>query len=233
MIGISDEHQELGRVARAFLDSNGARAESRAMLEAASDRLPAFWKGMAELGWMGLHVDEAHGGQGFGLPELSVVLEAMGFAMAPGPFLPTVLASALVAEHGSDGARDDLLPGLAAGSCVGAVGLGGDLAFASDGRLGGSGGPVLGAELAGLFVVCVGDDVALLDADQPGLSIEPQKNVDTSRRVALVRCDGVEIAESRRLPGARPALVRLARTLSAAEAAGGARACTEMATAYA
>jgi alkylation response protein AidB-like acyl-CoA dehydrogenase len=182
---------------------------------------------------MGLHVDEAHGGQGFGLPELSVVLEALGFAMAPGPFLPTTLAAALVAECGSDAAREALLHGLADGSLVGAVGLGGDLAYDGDGRLLGSAGLVLGAEVAQIFAVCVGDDVALLSPDQAGLTALPQKNLDPSRRVAAVRCEGALVSESNRMPGARRALERLARTLSAAEAAGGARACTEMATAYA
>ena len=122
-IALTEEHQELARVARAFLDSNQVRGESRALLEAPSDRLPSFWKEMAGLGWMGLHIDEAHGGQGFALPELSVVLEALGFAMAPGPFLPTTLAAALVAECGSDAARETLLPSLAGGSLVAAVGL--------------------------------------------------------------------------------------------------------------
>ncbi len=231
-IGLTEEHQELARIARAFLDSNEARGASRALLETPSDSLPSFWKEMAELGWMGLHVDEAHGGQGFGLPELSVVLEELGFAMAPGPFLPTTLASALVAERGSDGAREVFLPGLADGSLVGAVGLGGDLEYNAGGGLHGSAGLVLGAEVAQIFAVCVGDDVALLTPDQVGLSVETQKNLDPCRRVAAVRCEGVEVSESNRLPGARRALERLARTLSAAEAAGGARACTEMASAY-
>jgi len=232
-IALTEEHRELSRVARAFLDSNGARGESRALLEAPSDRLPSFWKEMAALGWMGLHFDEAHGGQGFGLSELSVVLEALGFAMAPGPFLPTTLAAALVAECGSDAAHDALLPGLADGSLVGAVGLGGDLAYDRNGRLHGSAGLVLGAEVAQIFAICVGDDVALLTPDLAGLSLEPQKNLDPSRRVSAVLCEGTEVPESNRLPGARGTLERIARTLSAAEAAGGARACTEMATAYA
>ena len=89
-IALTEEHQELARVARSFLEARGARAEARAALEAPADRLPGFWKEMAELGWLGLHVDEARGGQGFGLPELSIVLEAFGHAVAPGPFLPTV-----------------------------------------------------------------------------------------------------------------------------------------------
>jgi alkylation response protein AidB-like acyl-CoA dehydrogenase len=54
-IALSEEHQELARVARAFLASQDARGESRALLEAPADRLPQFWKEMAELGWMGLH----------------------------------------------------------------------------------------------------------------------------------------------------------------------------------
>jgi alkylation response protein AidB-like acyl-CoA dehydrogenase len=232
-IGLTEEHQELARVARSFLEAHGARAESRVLLEAPGDRLPGFWKEMAQLGWMGLHVEEARGGQGFGLPEVSVVLEALGHAAAPGPFLPTALASALLVECGSEAARGAFLPGLADGSLVGAVGLGGDLALSADGRLSGSAGLVLGAELAGLLVVCAADDIALLATEQPGVAVEAQKNVDPSRRAAAVACDGVEVPEERLLRGARKALARLARTLAAAEAAGGARACTEMATAYA
>jgi alkylation response protein AidB-like acyl-CoA dehydrogenase len=232
-IALSEEHQELARVARAFLDSHEARVESRALLEEPSERLPGFWKEMAELGWMGLHVDETHGGQGFGLPELSIVLEELGFALAPGPFLPTTLAAALLVECGSKAAQGAFLPGLADGSLVGAVGLGGDLELGADGRLSGSAGLVLGAELAQLLVVCVGDGVAVLQADQPGVTALPQKNLDPSRRVCAVGCDAVEVSAANLLRGARNALTRLARTLTAAEAAGGARACTEMATEYA
>jgi len=232
-IALTEEHRELARVARAFLDSHAAREESRSLLEAPRDRLPGFWKEMAGLGWMGLHIGEAHGGAGFGLPELSVVLEALGASVAPGPFLPSAIASALVAERGEDAARDAFLPRLADGSLVGAFGLGGELAWNEGGRLEGSAGWLLGAEVAGLLAVVVGEDVALLEADQPGVSVEPQKNLDPSRRVARVCCRGVEVPPSHRVPGARGALERLARTLAAAEAAGGARACTETATAYA
>ncbi len=240
-IALSEEHQELARVARAFLDSHHALGESRELLEATSDRAPSFWKEMAELGWLGLHVEEGFGGQGFGLPELSIVLEALGFAMAPGPFLPTTIVSALLGEAGDASAREALLPGLADGSLVAAVDLpreydgecdGGGFREEDTGRLRGSGW-VLGAASARLFAIRVGDDVVLLDAHQTGVSVEAQKNLDPSRRVATVCCDGAELREGYRLRGARPALERITRALAAAEAAGGARACTEMATAYA
>ncbi len=232
-IAISDEHQELGRVARSFLTSHDARSASRAMLEAADDRVPDFWKAMAELGWLGLHIDEAHGGQGFGLSELSVVVEALGFAMAPGPFLPTVVTSALINEVGHESARTALLPALAGGACIGGTGISGDLAFGPEGRVSGSAGWVLGAELAGVLALGVGDDVVLVEAGQPGVSIAAQKNLDPSRPAARVELDGVEVDPSRRLSAARPRLVRFVRTLAAAEAAGGARAVTEMAADYA
>ena len=203
------------------------------MLEEPTDRLPAFWQGMADLGWMGLHVDEAHGGQGFGTLELAIVLEALGYAVAPGPFLATTLASALLVRCGSEAARDSYLPGLAAGSLVAAVGLGGELAFGADGSLRGTGGLVLGAELAQLFVLCAEDDVVLLDAAEGEIETVAQKNLDPGRRVGLVNCEGVRVPPESRLAGARPTLELLARTLSAAEAAGGARACTDMASEYA
>ena len=67
---------------------------------------------MAELGWLGLAVPEEFGGSGFGLPELVVVIEELGRAIAPGPFVPTVIASAVIAAAGDDGIRAELLPRL-------------------------------------------------------------------------------------------------------------------------
>jgi alkylation response protein AidB-like acyl-CoA dehydrogenase len=232
-IALTEEHRGHARIARSFLDARRTRADSWARLDAPRESMPGFWKDMAALGWMGLHVDEASGGQGFGLAELAIVLEELGYALAPGPFLPTTLASALLVERGGETARSAFLPGLADGSLVGAVSLRGDVTLGEDRRLSGSAGLVLGAELAGLLVLCVGNDVALVRADQPGVAIEAQKNIDQSRRVAAVTCDGVEVPAESLLPGARKALARLARVLSAAEAAGGARACTEMAAGYA
>ena len=71
-------------------------------------------------GWLGLHVDEALGGEGYGLPELAVVLEELGRACAPGPFLPTVLAAAVVQAAGKETAAE-IVPGLASGETVGTV----------------------------------------------------------------------------------------------------------------
>src|SRR5947207_3188430 len=99
-IAITDDHRELGRVVRAFLTEHGALAAHRAMLDDELDGLPEFWKELAALGWLGLHVPEDLGGSGYGLAELAVVLEETGRVVAPGPFLPSVWASAALVAFG-------------------------------------------------------------------------------------------------------------------------------------
>ena len=106
-------------MARSFLDRQ--RSAARDTLDAPDDALPPFWKELAALGWLGLAVPEEFGGEGAGLPELAVVLEEMGRVVAPGPFLPTVLASAILVEAGPAELRTALLPGLVDGSRIGAV----------------------------------------------------------------------------------------------------------------
>src|SRR5579864_999122 len=115
-LGISEEHQALQDSARRFLEARCPSAVPRALLDAGDADAavrPPFWDELAKLGWLGLHLPEAHGGQGYSLVELSIVLEELGRAAAPGPFLPTVLASSLVLAGGSAEQRAALLPSLA------------------------------------------------------------------------------------------------------------------------
>ncbi len=182
-----------------------------------------------KLGWLGLAVPEEHGGSGFGLPELVIVAEEMGRAVAPGPFVPTVTASAVIAAAGSPQVQARLLPGLADGSSVGAAALGGDVRV-SGGTASGSAGVVLGGHLADVLVVSAGDDIAIVNCRDGGVSVQVPANLDPARRSARVTLDG---ASAEIVPGGRQVLTDLARTMLAAEAAGVARACTEMATEYA
>src|SRR5579875_1343671 len=99
-IAITEEQRALARTVSDFLSARGARAAARDLLDAGSEPLPAFWAELAALGWLGIHLPEEHGGSGFGLPELVIVAEQMGRAVAPGPFVPTVAASATLAAAG-------------------------------------------------------------------------------------------------------------------------------------
>jgi len=228
-IAIADEHRELAKTVSDFLSARGARAANRALLEADSEPLPEFWSELGGLGWLGLHLPEEHGGSGFGLPELVVVAEEMGRAVAPGPFIPTVTASAVLAAIGPADAQATLLPGLADGSLRGAVALGGDI-HVTDGTASGPAGVVLGGHLADVLLIGTGDDVAIVDRRAGGVSVTVPANLDPARRAARVTLDG---AAAQVVPGVRQVLTDLARVLLAAEATGVAAECTTMAAEYA
>jgi alkylation response protein AidB-like acyl-CoA dehydrogenase len=168
-IALTDDHRELAEVARGFLASQKARAAARSMLDAAEEDRPPFWSALVELGWLGLHIDEEHGGSGYGLPELVVVIEELGRAVAPGPFVPTVIASAVIAKDGSAEQQSRLLPGLIDGSVVAGIGLGGDVSL-GDGVADGDAGIALGAGLADLLLIAAGDDVLAIER---GLGARP------------------------------------------------------------
>jgi alkylation response protein AidB-like acyl-CoA dehydrogenase len=231
-IAISDAHRELADVARSFLQGEKARAAARALLDAPDEGRPGFWDSMVELGWTSLHVPERYGGSGYGLPELVVVVEALGRSVAPGPFLPTVVLSAIVSDCGSDDLRDRLLPGLVDGSTVAGMGLGGLLTTIDD-VIDGDAGVVLGAGTADLLALAVGDGLAIVPRGAAGVTMTTGGNLDPTRRSAHVRLDGVALDEVSLLRGRRARALAFARTLAAAEASGGARECVEMATDYA
>jgi alkylation response protein AidB-like acyl-CoA dehydrogenase len=77
------------------------------------------WKEMAELGWTGILIDEAHGGLNFGFRGLGLILEAAGRHLAATPLLSTVAgASRLVQKIGSSDQKESLLPAIAAGDSI-------------------------------------------------------------------------------------------------------------------
>ncbi len=230
-IAITDEHKELSATVRALLSAQGALAANRALLESRETR-PSFWQEMADLGMLGVHLPEAHGGGGASLSELVVIVEELGRQVAPGPFLPTALASSVIARCGSPEQQAAYLPVLADGSVTAALGLGGSLA--RDGRtLDGDGGIVLGGTHADLLLLRAGDDVVIVRHDAQGLTLGTSSDIDPSRRSAAVSASSVTVADNDVLTGATRRAHALARTLGAAEAAGVMAACTDMAVAYA
>jgi 3-oxochol-4-en-24-oyl-CoA dehydrogenase len=224
-IAITDDHRALAQTVSEFLGARGARGTARNLLEARTEGLPRVWGELGKLGWLGLHLPEEHGGSGFGLPELVIVAEQFGRAVAPGPFVPTVIASAVIAAAAPPDLQARLLPGLASGSTIGAVALGGDVA---DGT--GNAGIAASGHLADVLLVAQGDDVLVVETADDGVKTEVPANLDPTRRIARVTLTG---APAIVLPGARGLLTDLARLLFAAEAAGVAREVTEQAAEYA
>jgi alkylation response protein AidB-like acyl-CoA dehydrogenase len=232
-IAITDDHQELGATVRGVLTAHKALQSARALLESDEEPRPSYWSEMADLGWLGIHLPEEFGGSGAGLPELVVVLDELGRQVAPGPFLPTVLASAVVAQCGSAEQKGRLLPGLADGTTTAALGLGASELALTGGTLHGDAGTVLGGRAAGLLLFLVGDDVVIVPAGTAGLDVTLPPDLDPTRRSMRVAADGVAVAAGDVLPGAAVRAVALARVLGAAEAVGGSAACVDSAVEYA
>src|SRR5215467_10113296 len=228
-IAITEEHRALAETVAGLLTMHQSRAAARGLLAAQADTLPAFWPELGGLGLLGLHIPEEFGGSGFGLAETLVVAEQMGRCLAPGPFVPTVAASAVLAAAGPDDLNKRLLPALADGSAIGAVALGGRVSLAG-GAATGEAGVVISGHLADVLLVGAGDDVLVIEKSAGGIEAEVPANLDPSRRAARVRLDA---APATVLAGARGLLTGVARAVLAAEAAGIARETTEQAAEYA
>ena len=228
-IAVTEDHRALAQTVADFLAKHQARASARGLLESDEEQLPGFWAELAGLGMLGMHLPEELGGAGFTLSEVLVVAEQLGRAVAPGPFVPTVITSALIAAAAPEDLRQRLLPGLADGSLIGAAALGGDVSY-DDGTASGNAGVVISGALADILLVPSGDDVLVIEKALGGVAAEVPTNLDPSRRAAKVR---LEAARATALPGARGLLTDIARTVFAAEAAGIAAEVTDQASAYA
>src|SRR3954447_23493562 len=118
---LTDDQQEIKRTAHELLASRATAAKVREAAEAGSYD-DALWRELSELGWPGIAIAEEHGGQGLGFVELAVLLEELGYALAPSPFLGTVLAAMALETAGSSAQKERWLPKLASGEATGAFG---------------------------------------------------------------------------------------------------------------
>jgi alkylation response protein AidB-like acyl-CoA dehydrogenase len=173
--GFTDDQREIQRTARELL-SDRARPE-RVREHAEAGRTDTeLWRELCELGWPGIAVAEQLGGQGLGRIELSILCEELGRAVAPVPFLPSVLAATVIEAAGSPGQRERWLPGLASGEITGALGV----AHRGTAEL------VIGAVDAAVIVLVDGDRRARVIAS-PEAGVDAVASIDPTRPAARVR----------------------------------------------
>ncbi|GAB1820464.1 acyl-CoA dehydrogenase [Herbidospora sp. RD11066] len=221
-IGLSEEHEAL----RESVTGWAGRFVTPQVVRAESDGRPSFWSGLADQGLLGLHLPEDVGGSGYGLLEAAVAVEALAEKIAPGPYVPTVLASAAI--HAAD-PKSDLLAGLADGSLTGALALDGAFTATSEGAVSGVAEQVLGAAQADILVLPAGDTWVAVEASAATITAIPA--LDLTRGVARVELSG---AEGRVLDGLTAETVRhLAAVLLGADAIGVASWCVSAAADYA
>jgi alkylation response protein AidB-like acyl-CoA dehydrogenase len=116
----TDDQQAIKSTAHDFLAARLKPDKLRELAEAGSYD-DALWKEMSELGWPGIFIGEEHGGQGLGVVELVILMEELGYALAPSPFLSNAAAGLMIQHAGSDEQRDRWLPGIASGEQRGTV----------------------------------------------------------------------------------------------------------------
>ena len=77
-----------------------------------------YWQTMAELGWLGVTVPEAHGGFGGNQADTMVLMEAFGKGLVLEPFFASaVLGTRAIVAGASSELQNKLLPKLMAGEC--------------------------------------------------------------------------------------------------------------------
>ena len=235
-IAITPEHQDLAASVRSLVARIAPSEVLHQALETPIATPPPYWRAAADQGLQGVHLVESVGGQGFGILELAVVLAEFGLGAVPGPFVPSAIASALIAAHDPD---STLLGDLASGAVIAAYALESSMSATRQGDVlvvAGQARSVPAAAQATLLVLPVSADVGtvwmVLDADR--LDVEQVASVDPLRPVAHVRADDVQVGENRVLSNLSiNAAQAIASTLLSAEAVGVARWATDTASAYA
>jgi alkylation response protein AidB-like acyl-CoA dehydrogenase len=128
---LNEDQREIKSVARELLGARSGWARVREAAVAGEYDEP-LWREIVELGWPGIAVSEANGGQGLGIVELAVLLEELGYACAAVPFLSTAVAAAIIDRH-SDGDLVEHLPGLLRGETRVGIGRTGLIVDGADG----------------------------------------------------------------------------------------------------
>jgi alkylation response protein AidB-like acyl-CoA dehydrogenase len=254
------EQDELRDAVRSVLTGDCPMSLVREVVEKGATA-DALWSRMVALGWPALTVPESAGGLGMGAVELAVVVEELGRAVTPGPFVPTVTQFAsVVAEAGSPEQQARFLGAVAAGERTGTLALveargAVDLARITaaaepDGTgfvLRGTKTMVVEAATADEIVVVArrpathGDaGVGAFVVPQADVGVEPVEALDGSRPLARVTLDGARTDPDRVLGEPGPATatairraVELAVTMLSIETVGAAQAIFDVTLEYA
>jgi len=229
----STDQDAIQETVRAFLADELPMERIRQMIDARNFApLASVWKRAAELGFFALGLPESVGGSGFTLTEEMILFEELGRALAPGPWLGTVLAAHALCSLG-DAAATTLLHRVTGGElpvafaeCEAAA-----LAFAG-GSLSGRVAGVGGAAVCGALLLLAGDDVVLAHGEGDSLWVEERAGLDPTRDAASVELRNASCLVLAR-GGAAQRLRREASVLSCAEAVGGIQKTVEMSVEYA
>jgi len=244
----TDEQKQIGESARRFFSDSYSGADLKDLLEVPGRYDHGFWQVCCDMGWTALAIPPAYGGLGLGLIEFGLVAEAAGRAVVGAPFLLTSYAAAqAILLAGDQSLCAEFLPLLASGVKIGTLAFAegtdpipGKLTVTLAGeRISGVKRAVLGGAHADIAITLALRDgvpaLVLVDLTDQAVRREVLNTYDNGRGFANITFDR---APARLLTAedatgiAWNVLDRVAVAL-AAEQAGGADACMEMARDYA
>jgi len=249
------EQDQLRGEVRRFLAATSSSAARRELISDGTGIDRQAWQTMAgQLGVHALAIPEEYGGAGASFVETGIVFEEMGYALAVSPYLSSIgLAASLLTCCDDEAARKDLLPGLADGSVIGTAALADEPGDFDPGRLTihaeheasgwqltGSSAFVTDGMIADLILMPARTDGGLslfaLDGDACGVERQPMSALDLTRPLARITCSDTPARLIGTAGEAEPVLREgrdRAIACLAAEQAGGARRCLDMAVEYA
>lgn len=175
----TDEQRAIKSTAHEFLEARFKPAHVRELAEGDSPYSEDDWNAMRELGWPGIALPEEFGGEGLGAVELVILLEEMGYFLAPSPFISNAYAGAVLAAAGSDDQKKEWLPGIASGEARGAA----EMTCDPDPIVGAAGG-------ASILLMANGQGAKLVKPDDA--EMERIDMIDTTRAYYRVKADGGE-----------------------------------------
>ena len=115
---LSEEQQLLKDSVERFVSDNYDLDSRQRLSKNESGFSDTYWQTMAELGWLGVTIPEAHGGFGGNQADTMVLMEAFGKGLVLEPFFASaVLGTRAIVAGANSETQTTLLPELISGSC--------------------------------------------------------------------------------------------------------------------
>ena len=197
--------------------------------------------GLAGIGITALLIDEDHGGVGLGLLDAALVAEALGYGVAPMPYVASnVMVPRAIMLGGSEDQKDRWLPLLASGEIVAGAAVS-ELSgarqdagvTASNGKLSGRAMFVLDYDAQVYLVADSTGTLHLVEADAAGLSARAFNTVDATRKLGELELNAVSADPLRCTPAQAENVLDWGRVVLAADSLGAAQCMLDQAVAYA
>lgn len=112
---LNADQRLIASAAADLLAARRAEAGAHVVRESPAGYSTHLWQEIVDLDWPALTLPAQHGGLGFGVVELCLVLEELGRHQIPTPLLATACTALPIAEHGSESQRARWLGAVAEG----------------------------------------------------------------------------------------------------------------------